>query len=538
MGRLTNTCASNDSQLPNCDGDIANFQYDWDNIGRLSDRIDYLAGSGGLTEYFCYDGLYRLTDVGGYGQTNTCNNGSHTNVSYDAIGNISQKTDAGIYTTAPSGANSALPHAVSSIAVCGGCTVDGIPGGDTINFLYDGNGNLNCETTASQCNASAINSLSWTSFNKPSSIVHEGATTLGYSYDPEHNRIEMSAPGALTKYLSDPASGVMTEHMGPTVTPYVDRDYIMADGQMVAIVVTQNGNSTPVYYPILDHLGSVAVIVDGNATLSNGNANPNYGLAIDRYSYDAWGEARDPAQWTPRSCSDGPQPPFVRGFTGQEQLPSGVCLTNFNARIYNPAIGRFFSADPTVEAPYNPQDLNRYSYVLNDPTAFTDPSGLCFLGCFWHSPIFDAVLDIAIFFVLPELEGVQLFGAGGLFAEAASFDAQAVATLALNGGLAGGISSAVGGGNPLRGFYMGAAQAGATFGLGGPLGSVLGPALGSATAGAFISQGLVGGLLSVASNTNFVSGFLAGGVGSLAGPLTGGEFSFHGVVASPDFSKS
>ncbi|MGH6876188.1 MAG: RHS repeat domain-containing protein, partial [Rhizomicrobium sp.] len=343
--------------------------------------------------------------------------------------------------------------------------------------------------------------------------------------------------------LSDPASGVMTEHppsrcvlrrtgMGPTLTPYEDRDYIVADGQMVAIAVTQNSNTTSLYYPVLDHLGSVSVIVDGNLTLANGNANPNYGLAIDRYSFDAWGEARDPGQWTPRTCSDNPQSPFVRGFTGQEHLPSGVCLINFNARIYNPAIGRFFSADPTVEAPYNPQDLNRYSYVLNFPTAFTDPSGLCFLGCFWHSPIFDAALDIAIFFVAPELEGYSLFGDSGLIAQAAAFNVQAIGVLALNGGLAGGISSAAGGGNVVKGFWMGAAQAGATFGLGGPLGSVLGPALGSATAGAFISQGMVGGLLSVASNTNFVSGFLAGGVGALAGPLRGGEFSFQGAVES------
>ncbi|MGH6890208.1 MAG: FG-GAP-like repeat-containing protein, partial [Rhizomicrobium sp.] len=441
-GRLTHTCASNDSQLPNCDGNLANLQYDWATTGQLSDRIDYLAGTGGLTEYFCYDQLYRVTDVGGYGDTNTCKNGNHTSIGYDAIGNIIQKSDAGGYNLQPSGPNSVRPHAVASVAVCSGCKVDGISGGNLISFIYDANGNLNCETTAAQCDASAINKLSWTSFNKPSSIVHEGATTISYSYDPEHNRIEMNAPGALTKYLSDPASGVLTEHMGPTVTPYVDRDYIMADGKMVAIIVTQNSNQTAIYYPILDHLGSVSVIVDGNQFLpGTQNPNANWGKAIDRYSYDAWGEARDPAQWTPRNCSDGPQPPFTRGFTGQEHIPSGVCLINFNARIYDPAIGRFFSADPTVEAPYNPQDLNRYSYVLNDPLVFTDPSGLCFLGCFWQQSWFGPVLDLALVFAgLPWLEEFSgMFTAsGGLFA---AFDAtEGTALMVANAGLAGGIS--------------------------------------------------------------------------------------------------
>ncbi|MFC7286537.1 RHS repeat domain-containing protein [Herminiimonas glaciei] len=40
-----------------------------------------------------------------------------------------------------------------------------------------------------------------------------------------------------------------------------------------------------------------------------------------------------------------------------------------------PAIGRFMSADPYIRAPDNLQSYNRYSYVLNNPLMFTDPSG-------------------------------------------------------------------------------------------------------------------------------------------------------------------
>lgn len=49
-------------------------------------------------------------------------------------------------------------------------------------------------------------------------------------------------------------------------------------------------------------------------------------------------------------------------------------------------IGRFTSADPTLQYPYNPQDLTRYSYALNNPLSFTDPSGY---GLF--SDVIDAV---------------------------------------------------------------------------------------------------------------------------------------------------
>ena len=43
--------------------------------------------------------------------------------------------------------------------------------------------------------------------------------------------------------------------------------------------------------------------------------------------------------------------------------------------MYDPELGRFMSADPFVQAPYNSQSYNRYSYVFNNPLSFTDPSG-------------------------------------------------------------------------------------------------------------------------------------------------------------------
>ena len=46
-----------------------------------------------------------------------------------------------------------------------------------------------------------------------------------------------------------------------------------------------------------------------------------------------------------------------------------------NGRSYDPVLGRFLQADPFVQAPKNSQSLNRYSYVLNNPLSYTDPSG-------------------------------------------------------------------------------------------------------------------------------------------------------------------
>jgi RHS repeat-associated protein len=46
------------------------------------------------------------------------------------------------------------------------------------------------------------------------------------------------------------------------------------------------------------------------------------------------------------------------------------------ARYYDPAIGRFQSRDPWPANPMNPQSLDRYAYVLNNPANLIDPFGL------------------------------------------------------------------------------------------------------------------------------------------------------------------
>jgi len=61
-------------------------------------------------------------------------------------------------------------------------------------------------------------------------------------------------------------------------------------------------------------------------------------------------------------------------FTGKERdLEWG--LDFFVARYYSAVQARFISADSFGGNPYNPQALNRYSYVLNNPLKLTDPTG-------------------------------------------------------------------------------------------------------------------------------------------------------------------
>jgi RHS repeat-associated protein len=65
--------------------------------------------------------------------------------------------------------------------------------------------------------------------------------------------------------------------------------------------------------------------------------------------------------------------PTDKLFTGQRLDSTG--LYYYNARYYDAMIGRFISPDTVIPNPSNPQCFNRYSYVLNNPLRYTDPSG-------------------------------------------------------------------------------------------------------------------------------------------------------------------
>jgi RHS repeat-associated protein len=65
--------------------------------------------------------------------------------------------------------------------------------------------------------------------------------------------------------------------------------------------------------------------------------------------------------------------PTDKKFTGQRLDSSG--LYYYGARYYDPSIGRFISSDSIMSNPANPQALNRYSYVWNNPLKYYDSSG-------------------------------------------------------------------------------------------------------------------------------------------------------------------
>ncbi len=149
-------------------------------------------------------------------------------------------------------------------------------------------------------------------------------------------------------------------------------------------VVTEDQSGDPppptTKYYHFDHLGSVTAISDdtGNVFGTTG------GAATTLFGYDAWGVRRNP-DGTPAGSSLSLQVGH-REFTSHETVPN-VGLVNMNGRVYDPDLGRFLTPDPNVQAVANLQSYNRYSYVLNNPLRYTDPTGYAWYS-FLTSPSF------------------------------------------------------------------------------------------------------------------------------------------------------
>jgi RHS repeat-associated protein len=138
----------------------------------------------------------------------------------------------------------------------------------------------------------------------------------------------------------------------PANTTY--RVYYYGGGKPIAMrVMPPNDATGTVHYLLSDHLGSMSASVDPN-------------LNVTRQYFYPYGGVR----------SGSGTLPTAKGFTGQ-YADSSTGLMFFNARYYSSYLNRWLQPDSIVPDPANPQDLNRYSFVRNNPVKYTDPSGHC-----------------------------------------------------------------------------------------------------------------------------------------------------------------
>lgn len=297
-----------------------NYQYD--TLGNVSRREQYWETQQ-FSEGFGYDNLNRLTSS----QIGT----ALKNYVYDAGGNIRNKTGTGTgdYVYPPQGTGAPHPHAVQSIPGIG-------------NFDYDENGNLK---------SGGGRSMEWTSFDMPAKISKSATVWSTFTYGPEHQRtIQRRGDGSRIVYAG-------SQELELTETTTTVKNY-WPNGVGVEIV-RPNGTVEENWFH-KDRLGSVIAISDKNGAIK------------ESLAYDPWGKRRFPDGSGTPDLLDGTTD--NKGYTGHEMLDQ-LDLVHMNGRVFDPLTARFVSADSHVTDAFDGQNYNRYSYVLNNPLYYTDPTG-------------------------------------------------------------------------------------------------------------------------------------------------------------------
>ena len=338
---------------------LQNISYGYDSLNNVEFRANQLRNT---RDDFSYDSLDRLLSYNSADSSGT----RSTTVSYDGLGNIRSKSDVGNYQYL----DPSKPHRLTKVSSPVGSTDPlarfhvNVEFGDQVvlntpptrldePFVYDANGNIL---------TSGNRTMAWTSFNKPyrMSKTHGVATVTRaqYHYGPDFNRtVKVKDTGENTPALETTLYiGKEYEHITDRTGAVKHRYTLSAGSSTIQIERDDNSNKDTPQYLLSDALGSTDVIVNAS------------GEVEQQMAFDPWGQRLNVGGTQSVNAITN------KGYTGHE-MDDEVGLTNMNARIYDPVLGRFLSADPVLPDASDLQAFNRYAYVQNNPIAFIDPTG-------------------------------------------------------------------------------------------------------------------------------------------------------------------
>ncbi|NTX11735.1 hypothetical protein HUA76_13120 [Myxococcus sp. CA056] len=344
-------------------GPVQSLAYSYNADDSLRSRHDTLKQ---VTESFQYDGLDRLTR---WTVQARCDN-TVTDYGYNNLGNLTSRKVVRNGTQMEHlyfqyGAQTAPRHALTGVSTT--------PTFSTLteSFTYDTAGN---QTHAAEAATGRFRNISYTSFNLPSTLETQQGT-LSFTYDAFQRRtLKQHSNGDSTLYVG----GVYEKRRQAGVDSHIF--FVLAEGRAVAqVTLAASSGATPVtLYLLNDYLGSVETVTDAAGTV----------LEQRKYQpFGAQGRADDPTL-APATTASG----VSLGFSSHE-WDDEAGLVNMKGRLYDPRVGRFLTPDPVVQAPFSSQALNRYSYVLNNPLRYVDPTGFsgedALSSVMWTAPVAD-----------------------------------------------------------------------------------------------------------------------------------------------------
>jgi len=487
-------------------------EFNFDEGGNLLTRSHNFSFNGSASDFcdeFTYDDFNRIEGRKQYiGQSNCSGSSVYQDYNFDALGNIKYKQGTGTYQYT----NTAKPNRLMKMV--------GQNGTRTYTLGYDDRGNITSD---------GKRTIDYTSYDKPYRISQAGSATDMY-YNHARNmykRVDSRNEGVTTTlYVKGLYERVKT------ATGITEHKYSVGN----VIITDRSNNQNDTFYLHKDHLGSTTSITN------------SAGSIVQHINYDPWGKQN-------RFYNSGSllgklvqqSPAESNGYTGHKQI-SGLDIIHMNGRIYDPTLGRFLQADPHIQAPKNSQNYNRYSYVLNNPMSYTDPSGYFFkkLGKFikkhWRTALSIAIAAVTGY-------GVDLFLA---------FENYSAALLiaGTGGALAGYVAT-----GSLKGAAIGAFTGAAFMGVGQSFGASSG-FFQNGGIGHLGAHALTGGIIADLQGGKFGHGFWSAGitkgaqvsgkmpndliggamssavVGGTVSNLTGGKFANGAITAAFQFAMN
>lgn len=207
---------------------------------------------------------------------------------------------------------------------------------------HDSNGNI--------LEAKGVN-FDWDPIGKPSKIYNNSDTVI----------LEYSALGTLIVERVNNDKKISTEH-GYWVNiegsgNREERNYIFANGKVIAYVSKGENSDSVTNYVFNNNLGSLDTVIN------------DLGHVVNKSYYDPFGKRHDFFGLNNSNI----------GYTGHRELDKFE-LIYMGGRTYDPGTSRFISPDPIITFPFNSENYNRYSYVMNSPFKYIDPTG--------HEPVY------------------------------------------------------------------------------------------------------------------------------------------------------